>query len=43
MLFSAWLIILLGPETWFRFAIWFAIGLVVYFFYSRHRSHLARR
>jgi basic amino acid/polyamine antiporter, APA family len=43
VLFSAWLIILLGPETWFRFAIWFAIGLVVYFFYSRHRSHLARR
>jgi APA family basic amino acid/polyamine antiporter len=27
--------------TWFRFLIWLAIGLVIYFFYSRHRSEFA--
>jgi APA family basic amino acid/polyamine antiporter len=25
--------------TWIRFFVWLAIGLVVYFFYSRHRTH----
>jgi APA family basic amino acid/polyamine antiporter len=28
--------------TWLRFFIWLAIGLVIYFFYSRHRSEFAR-
>jgi APA family basic amino acid/polyamine antiporter len=28
--------------TWVRFFIWLAIGLVIYFFYSRHRSEFAR-
>jgi APA family basic amino acid/polyamine antiporter len=28
--------------TWFRFIIWLAIGLVIYFFYSRHRSEFAK-
>jgi APA family basic amino acid/polyamine antiporter len=28
--------------TWFRFFIWLVIGLVIYFFYSRHRSEFAR-
>ena len=28
--------------TWYRFLIWLAIGLVIYFFYSRHRSEFAR-
>jgi basic amino acid/polyamine antiporter, APA family len=41
--FSVWLIILLGPETWLRFAAWFVIGLVIYFAYSRRNSRLARR
>jgi APA family basic amino acid/polyamine antiporter len=27
--------------TWWRFVIWLAIGLVIYFFYSRHRSEFA--
>jgi len=27
--------------TWARFFIWLAIGLVIYFFYSRHRSEFA--
>jgi len=29
--------------TWMRFLIWLAIGLVIYFFYSRHRSEFARK
>jgi APA family basic amino acid/polyamine antiporter len=28
--------------TWMRFFIWLGIGLLVYFFYSRHRSEFAR-
>jgi APA family basic amino acid/polyamine antiporter len=28
--------------TWLRFFIWLAIGLVIYYFYSRHRSEFAR-
>jgi APA family basic amino acid/polyamine antiporter len=27
--------------TWLRFFIWLAIGLVIYYFYSRHRSEFA--
>ena len=27
--------------TWMRFFIWLGIGLVIYFFYSRHRSEFA--
>jgi len=29
--------------TWFRFVIWLVIGLLIYFFYSRHRSEFAPR
>jgi APA family basic amino acid/polyamine antiporter len=28
--------------TWCRFIIWLAIGLVIYFLYSRHRSEFAK-
>ena len=28
--------------TWMRFFVWLGIGLVIYFFYSRHRSEFAR-
>ncbi len=28
--------------TWFRFFIWLGIGLLIYFFYSRHRSEFAK-
>ncbi|WP_037310624.1 amino acid permease [Amycolatopsis orientalis] len=38
VVFSIWLITFLDPETWLRFAIWFAIGLVIYFAYSRRHS-----
>src|SRR5205085_703766 len=28
--------------TWVRFFVWLLLGLLVYFFYSRHRSEFAR-
>ena len=28
--------------TWYRFIIWLVIGLVIYFFYGRHRSEFSR-
>ncbi|MFI2510518.1 amino acid permease [Streptomyces sp. NPDC018972] len=43
VVFSIWLITFLQWQTWARFAVWFAIGLVVYFGYSYRRSELARR
>jgi APA family basic amino acid/polyamine antiporter len=43
VIFSLWLITFLAPETWFRFGVWFLIGLVVYFGYGYRRSHLARQ
>jgi APA family basic amino acid/polyamine antiporter len=27
-------------ENWIRFVVWLAIGLVIYFTYSRYRSEL---
>ncbi|WP_426244064.1 amino acid permease [Nocardioides sp. LHG3406-4] len=41
--FSLWLISFLAWETWLRFAVWFVLGLIVYFAYSRHHSLLARQ
>jgi APA family basic amino acid/polyamine antiporter len=38
--FSLWLITFLEPATWLRFAVWFAIGLLVYFGYSYRKSLL---
>jgi APA family basic amino acid/polyamine antiporter len=29
--------------TWVRFFIWLALGLLIYFFYSRHRSEFAKK
>ena len=42
VIFSLWLITFLKPETWLRFAIWFVLGLVVYFAYSRRHAVLSR-
>ncbi len=42
VVFSLWLITFLEWQTWARFAVWFLIGLVVYFAYSRRRSELAK-
>ena len=30
----------LTVENWVRFIVWLAIGLAIYYFYSRHRSAL---
>jgi APA family basic amino acid/polyamine antiporter len=27
--------------TWIRFFVWLAIGLLIYFFYSRHHTEFA--
>jgi APA family basic amino acid/polyamine antiporter len=43
VVFSLWLTYFLAWETWARFAIWFLIGLVVYFGYSYRKSELAKR
>ncbi|MFI7133457.1 amino acid permease [Nonomuraea sp. NPDC050153] len=40
-LFSIWLITFLSPATWLRFGLWFLLGLLVYFAYSRRHSALA--
>ncbi|MGA5557541.1 amino acid permease [Streptomyces lavendulocolor] len=42
VVFSIWLITFLQWQTWARFAVWFALGLVVYFAYSFRHSNLAR-
>lgn len=42
IVFSIWLITFLQPATWLRFAVWFVIGLVIYFLYSRRHSLLNR-
>src|ERR1039457_3196218 len=38
------IVLMMGLEviTWIRFFSWLAIGLVIYFFYSRHRSGFAK-
>ncbi|MEU1228355.1 amino acid permease [Streptomyces sp. NPDC005828] len=39
---SVWLMLNLPGETWFRFAVWMVIGLVVYFLYGRGHSRLGQ-
>ncbi|MFF9219004.1 amino acid permease [Streptomyces viridosporus] len=43
VVFSLWLITFLQWQTWVRFAVWFLVGLVIYFAYSYRHSELARR
>ena len=40
VIFSLWLITFLEPVTWLRFVVWFVLGLIVYFGYSRRHSVL---
>ncbi|GAA1333220.1 amino acid permease [Saccharothrix algeriensis] len=42
VVFSLWLITFLAPETWLRFGIWFGIGLIFYFAYSKRNSALEK-
>ncbi|MEU0219858.1 amino acid permease C-terminal domain-containing protein, partial [Streptomyces sp. NPDC006265] len=42
VVFSIWLITFLQWQTWVRFAVWFVLGLAVYFAYSYRRSELAK-
>ena len=39
---SLWLMLNLPGETWFRFAVWMVIGIVVYFLYGRRHSRLGQ-
>lgn len=39
---SFWLMLNLPGETWFRFAVWMVLGLVVYFLYGREHSRLGK-
>ncbi|GAA3857985.1 amino acid permease [Saccharothrix violaceirubra] len=41
IVFSLWLITFLTAHTWLRFAVWFAVGLVVYLLYGRRHSTLS--
>jgi APA family basic amino acid/polyamine antiporter len=41
VLFCAWLMYGLPPDTWARLIVWMAIGMVIYFGYGRRRSKLA--
>ena len=42
VLACVWLMINLTVETWLRFVIWMALGVVVYFVYGRSHSLLGR-
>ncbi|WP_405610293.1 amino acid permease [Streptomyces sp. NBC_01508] len=42
VLASLWLMLNLPAETWLRFGIWMAIGVVVYFVYGRRNSRLGK-
>jgi len=36
------LTLFLDSKTWLRLVVWLAIGLAIYFSYSRHHSHAVK-
>jgi hypothetical protein len=42
ILFCSAMMISLGWQNWVRLFGWLGIGLVIYFLYSRHHSHLGK-
>jgi APA family basic amino acid/polyamine antiporter len=38
-----WLMVNLSVETWIRFIVWMALGVIIYFAYSRRHSMMERR
>ena len=42
MLINVTMTLFLSVATWIRLVVWLAVGLVIYFTYSRRHSHLAR-
>jgi APA family basic amino acid/polyamine antiporter len=40
--FNSYMMYKLGWINWMRLIVWLIIGLVVYFYYGRHHSHLAK-
>jgi len=38
-----WLMFNLSVETWMRFVVWMAVGVVIYFAYSRQHSMIGKR
>ena len=43
ILWNGWMMYSLGIDNWLRLLIWLLIGQVIYFTYSRHKSHLAKK
>jgi APA family basic amino acid/polyamine antiporter len=41
VLASLWLMLNLPADTWLRFGIWMALGIVVYFVYGRRHSRVS--
>ncbi|MEV1045426.1 amino acid permease [Streptomyces sp. NPDC049916] len=39
---SVWLMLNLPAETWLRFGVWMALGVVIYFAYGRSRSRMVK-
>jgi APA family basic amino acid/polyamine antiporter len=33
----------LPPTNWLRLLVWMGVGMIIYFFYGRHHSVMARR
>lgn len=42
IVFCLGLMVYLGAWTWVRFGVWLGLGLLIYFFYGRHHSHLGK-